>query len=86
MTRRASPRLGAYAGLAGLGLLAALVLGLPELVAIAAPFALLLAVGLLLARRPRILVGARLDRERVLEGDGVVAEVEILSDVSLERL
>ena len=40
MTRAATPKLGAYAGLASLGLLAALALRRPELVALAAPFAL----------------------------------------------
>ncbi|MDQ1611429.1 MAG: hypothetical protein QOG00_1360 [Pyrinomonadaceae bacterium] len=39
MTRIVSPRLAAYAGLAGIGLLAGLVLARVELVALAAPFA-----------------------------------------------
>src|SRR5262249_19320864 len=42
VTRAATPKLGAYAALAGTGLLTALVLGRPELVALAAPFALVL--------------------------------------------
>ena len=52
MTRAATPKLGAYAALAGAGLLAALVLGRPELAALAAPFAVLLVVGLSLAVVP----------------------------------
>jgi len=75
MTRSASPKLGAYAGLAALGLLAALVLRLPELVLFAAPFALVAAVAALQVRTPRIDVEVELDRERTLEGD--------LLDVSL---
>ena len=69
MTRAASPKLGAYAGLAALGLLAALVLGLPELVLLAAPFALVLALGTLQVRVARIDVEVELDRERALEGE-----------------
>lgn len=71
MTRRATPKLGAYAGLAALGLLAALVLERPELVALAAPFAVLAAVGLALARTPEVVVDIEIGRERALEGDDV---------------
>ena len=49
MTRAATPKLGAHAGLAGVGLLAALVLGRAELAVLAAPFALVLFFGLALA-------------------------------------
>lgn len=86
MTRRASPRLGAYAGLSALGLLAALVLGRPELVVLAAPFALLLAVGLVLGRPPRVSVTAETDRERVLENEEVVATVRVTAREAVERL
>ncbi|MGH3130140.1 MAG: hypothetical protein ACRDNX_04930, partial [Gaiellaceae bacterium] len=86
MTRRASPRLGAYAGLSALGLLAALVLGRPELVVLAAPFALLLAVGLALGRSPELTVEAELDRERALEGDEISVEIRIAASTAVERL
>jgi len=69
MTRSASPKLGAYAGLAALGLLAALALRLPELVLLAAPFALVAAVGALQVRTPRIDLEVELAHERALEGD-----------------
>ena len=69
MTRAAAPKLGAYGGLAALGLLAALALRLPELVLFAAPFALVAAVGTLQVRAPRIGVEGELGRERALEGD-----------------
>jgi len=46
MTRTTAPRLTAYAGLAAFGLLAAVALGRPELAVLAAPFALVSAVGL----------------------------------------
>ena len=58
MTRTATPKLGAYTALAGLGLVAALVVGRPELAALAAPFAAVLVVGLSLAERPRLAAAA----------------------------
>ncbi len=86
MKRSAAPKLGAYAGLAGLGLLAALVLGQPLLVVLAAPFALAVAVGLILADDPGLEAVVRLDRERVLEGDEVELELELRAERGLARL
>jgi uncharacterized protein (DUF58 family) len=77
LKRGASPKLGGYAGLVGLSLLGALVLGLPELVVFGAPFALVLAVGLASAREPRLALTARLGNERALEGDEVTLELEV---------
>ena len=79
MTRSASPKLGAYATLAALGLLAALVLELPELAAVAAPFAVVAALGLALARTPQLDVTFELERSRVLEDDEVEAKVALSS-------
>ncbi len=53
MTRRATSKLGAYAALSGFGLVAALVLGRPEIVALTAPFLLTVGVGLALGASPR---------------------------------
>jgi uncharacterized protein (DUF58 family) len=86
MTRSASPKLGAYAGLAALGLLAALVLRLPELVLLAAPFALVAAIGTLQVRAPRIEVDVELDRERALEGELVDVRVAFGRDGGAERV
>ena len=81
MKRTATPKLGAYAALTGVGLVAALVLGRPELVALAAPFAVVLLFGLSLERTPNVdvffdLLGA----ERALQGETVEAELELRSD------
>jgi uncharacterized protein (DUF58 family) len=84
--RRASPRLGAYAGLSALGLIGALVLGLPELVALAAPFALLLAVGLAAAPTPQLDVAVELDRERALEGEEVTVTLDVAAGTAVERV
>ena len=51
MNRALSPRVFAYAALAGLGLIAALVTRRAELAALAAPFLLVLGAGLLLLTR-----------------------------------
>src|SRR6266849_2814454 len=86
MRRSAAPKLGAYAGLAGLGLLAALVLGRPLLVALAAPFALVVAAGLILGEDPGLRTSIRIDSERVLEGDEVELELELHAEHGLSRL
>lgn len=84
MTRTASPKLGAYAGLAALGLLAALATRRPELVALATPFALVATVGLVQVRRPDLAVELKLGRDRALEGEEVEAQVELEARVGAE--
>ena len=86
MTRSAAPKLGAYAGLAGLGLLAALVLGQPLLVTMAAPFALVLVGGLILGDDPGLRATVELDRARMLEGDEVVLRLELYARRGIPRL
>jgi uncharacterized protein (DUF58 family) len=86
VTRTASPKLGAYAGLSALGLLAALVLGRPELAVLATPFALLLFVGLASAREPDLDVAFELDRDRAIEGDELELALEIRAHSHIERL
>ena len=85
MTRTAAPKLIAYAGLAALGLLAALAARLPELVVLAAPFAVVAAVGQLHVRRPELRARVELERDRVLEGEDVVVTVTVDSAVGAER-
>ncbi len=86
MSRAATPKLGAYAGLAALGLLAALATRLPELVALAAPFALVAAIGLFRARRPEIGVEVTLERERTLESEETEVQVTLQAEVGAERV
>jgi uncharacterized protein (DUF58 family) len=86
MTRRAAPKLAAYAGLGALSLLGALVLGRPELVALGAPFLLALAAGLVLATPPQIRTQVSLGTDRALEGDEVGATVSIVADTAVDRL
>jgi uncharacterized protein (DUF58 family) len=86
VTRSATPKLGAYAALAGTGLLAALVLGRPELAALAAPFAVVLAAGLSLAQAPRVRAKLELDRERQVEGEDVTAYLELEAETAVPAL
>jgi uncharacterized protein (DUF58 family) len=81
-----TPKLGAYAGLAALALLAALATRRPELVVVAAPFALAAALGLLLARRPRIDAEVELAVERALEADELDVRVSLVAEVGAERV
>ena len=75
MTRIASPKLGAYVALAAAGVLAAIALRRAELVVLAAPFAILLGVGLAAARAPRLQISLQLDRERVTRRVGDTRQI-----------
>jgi len=86
VTRAVTPKLGAYVGLAALGLLAAIAIRLPELVVLAAPFALVAAIGLIGVRRPELAAELTLDRERALEGEEVTAELALEAEVGAARV
>jgi len=81
-----SPRVTAYAGLAGVFLLAALGLRRPELAVLALPFALPLALGLRLARAPQLRVEVDVARATALEQDELAVEVTVSSETPVERL
>ena len=86
MTRAASARLEGYAVVVALGLLGALALRRPELAAVAAPFALLLALGLRPLEAPSVEVAFSLENDRVVEGDEVRAELAIRAESPIDRL
>jgi uncharacterized protein (DUF58 family) len=86
MTRSPSPKVGAYAGLAALGLLAAVALRLPELVLLAAPFAVVATLGAFQVRTPRIEVEVELDRERAVEGELLDVSIRFAPGEAVERL
>lgn len=86
MTRYTTPKLGAYTGLTALGLLAALALGLPELVALSAPFALAAALGLATVRVPEVDVELELERERALQHEEVGVNIRITARHAVPRL
>ncbi len=85
MTRTADARLGAYAVLAAAALVAALAFRRTELAAIAAPFALLVALGVRVTP-PRLRAWVDVDRERALEGDVLHATVTVRTDEAVDRL
>jgi uncharacterized protein (DUF58 family) len=76
----------AYAALAALFLFAALALRRPELAVVAAPFALLPALGLVLARAPQLRVDAALERATALEQDVLELELVVGSERPVELL
>src|SRR6476660_3149430 len=86
MTRSPSPKVGAYAGLAALGLLAAVALRLPELVLLAAPFAVVPTLSAFQVRTPRVEVEVELDRERALEGELLDVSIRFAPRQTVARL
>jgi uncharacterized protein (DUF58 family) len=85
LTRAASPKLVAYATVGGLGLLAALVTGRPELAAIALPFLAALGAALVLTADPKVEVETRLERDRLLEGDEFGVELRLDARHAVQR-
>ncbi len=86
MTRTGSPRIVGYASLAAVGLIGALALRRPELAAAAAPFALILAIGLRSARAPALSIDLSLAAERALEATEIDAVLEASADRAVDRL
>jgi len=86
MSRSFEPKLVWYAGLAAIGLLGALAARLPELVVLAAPFAVVPALGVLIARRPHVEATVVLERERTLEGDELDVTVTLEPATGAERV
>jgi uncharacterized protein (DUF58 family) len=85
VTRSPDPRLAAYATLGAALFVAALALRRPELAVIAAPFAMLVALGV---RMPAPVLRAWVDvhRERALEGDVLEALVTVRAESGVDRL
>jgi uncharacterized protein (DUF58 family) len=86
VTRRPSAKIAAYVGVAALALLAGLALGRPELVAVAAPLAVLVVAGLAGARDPELDAEVAVDRERALVDDEVTVELSLRAGTRVERL
>src|SRR4029453_16201963 len=86
VTRRPTSKIAAYVGGAALALLAGLALGRPELVAVAAPLAVLVVAGLTGTRDPLVDARVGVDRERALVGDEVTVELALRAATGGERL
>jgi uncharacterized protein (DUF58 family) len=86
VTRSALPKLRAYAAFAAVALAAAVAFGRPELVSLAAPFAVFLAVGLARVGAPAVALEPSLERDRVIEGDELELTVRCSSATGVDRL
>jgi uncharacterized protein (DUF58 family) len=86
VTRRASPRLSAYAFVCALGLVGALAGRRPEIAALVAPFALVLAIAALADRSPHVSTSFSLTRERALEGDELDATLTLRAAGGVARI
>jgi uncharacterized protein (DUF58 family) len=83
--RTGNPRLVGYAALAAAGLLGALALRRPELAIVAAPFALLLALGSR-ARDPGVYAAFATEADRTLEGADVVTTLTLRARRAADRV
>jgi uncharacterized protein (DUF58 family) len=87
MTRSATPRITAYAAIAGVLLLGALAIRRPELVAVAAPFVTFLVVGLLISRpAPLVRVGVHSAPESAMEGEPLDVTLELETSPAIRAL
>jgi len=86
VSRRASPRLVVYAALCALGFVTALAAHRPEPVALAAPFALVLAVAALADRDPKVRAWIEVGRDRALEGEEMEVALTIRADSHVDQV
>ena len=87
MRRSATPKLHAYVAVVALALTAAFVARRPEMVLVATPFAILLALALPTAGQvANVEVSVRWPRERVIEGETLALRVTVRADRPLELL
>jgi uncharacterized protein (DUF58 family) len=86
VTRAATAKLAGYASLAALGLFAGIAFGRAELVVLATPFVLVLAIGLAASSEPDLEVDVRPELARTLEGEEVPIVISLAADTRIERL
>ena len=86
LRRQTSPRLVALAAITMAGLFGSILAGRPALVAVAAPFAVLLVAGIVLAERPEVRVVLAPAFDRVVTGDDIDVAVTITSSVPVSRV
>ena len=79
MTRRPSPRLGAYLLLGVVGLFAGAALGRPEPVILMAPVLLAALVALALVEDPELTIDVALEQDRLLEGNDAELTIRLRS-------
>ncbi|MGN6170394.1 MAG: DUF58 domain-containing protein [Solirubrobacteraceae bacterium] len=79
-------KLQVYVAAAAVGSIAGLALGLPQLVALTAPFAVYAAIGLALTRKPQLSIAATVARRRAMEDEPVAATVTLTASSAVEGL
>ncbi len=77
MTGTPTRKLQVCVALAALGCVAGLATGLPQLVALAAPFAVYVTIGLALAGAPQLEMSVVVERRRLLEDEGLTLTLEL---------
>lgn len=85
MAQTLSSRVADYGALAAVLLGVALIAKQPQLIGLAAPFAVALVFGLVLTRRPSLTIETSLSAHRIVEGEPLELTVTVCSDVSLDR-
>ena len=86
LQRRSTARLVAVAALAVAGVFTGILTGRVELVALGAPFAVILVGAVVMAERPGLVVDVASDADRVVAGEDIVVRVTISSSVPLSRV
>ena len=86
MIRSATPRLRTFAVIAVLGLVGGLAAGRPELAAVAAPFVVLLGVGLMVSHDLVLKADVSLDRDRAVEGEEILMVISSGTEPRVSRL
>ena len=86
MTRTTTARLRTFAVVGVLGLVGALAVGRPELAAVAAPFVVLLGIGLAVSHDLDLTIEAELDRDRAVEGDVLAMVITVRTEPAVSRL
>jgi uncharacterized protein (DUF58 family) len=80
VSRSLSPRVAGLLALAGIAVVGGMAAGRAELVVLAAPFIIFVAVALAMAREPQLRAGLVLERTRVIEGEQVEATVTLRNE------
>jgi uncharacterized protein (DUF58 family) len=86
VTRAGTPKLARLVALAGIAAFLGILLGRGELVALAAPIAVAVALGVAGTQRPTLEVELELDEERCAEGEVVEGRIRLRSDVAIPEL
>lgn len=86
MKRSASPKALVYAGFGSCATLIGVALGMPELIALAAPLVLVVIGGVVATTEPSVTIDVGVDKHRLVEGDEVGVRISVSSERALSRV